>query len=371
MKQTVRSKLQANFPAAAAFARTLLKIPYMRYCFNRPPSSLNAKAAFTPGESADDSDLISRLVHSYKLRSEAPTGQWSDIYLQRHSDIKKAIEDGDRERIEEILRNPVSSDIFYGFDSTAKSLRVGGLRIEDKRAPALTLDSLVTLSEAIGARALAFPENYYVGRIGRIDVDDIIDQIEHHLGQQFVFPNPYPHEYGLASKRGIISYRAPQAIYQAWRMAKLLEGIENPKVLEIGAGLGRTAFYARQFGIRDYTIVDIPVTSLAQGYFLGRTTGDVCLFGEPARREAIKILSPREFLAGSDRYDLVINVDSLTEIGRTSAEEYWTAIKSRSSIFLSINHEANEFTVAQLMQGGDRSPYWMRRGYVEEIAKFD
>jgi SAM-dependent methyltransferase len=371
VKQMVKSLFQTNFPTAFAFARTLLKIPYMRYCFNRPPSSLNAKGAFTSGESADDSDLISRLIHSYKLRSEAPTGQWSEIYLHRHADIKKALEDGDRERITEILRNPVSSDIFYGFDSTAKSLRVGGLRIEDRRAPALTLDSLVTLAEAIGARALEYPENYYVGRIGRINVDEIIDQIERHLGQQLLFPNPYPHEYGLASKRGIISYRAPQAIYQAWRIAKLLKGIENPKVLEIGAGLGRTAFYARQFGVFDYTIVDIPISSLAQGYFLGRTTGNVSLFGEPARQGDIRISSPREFFAGSDRYDLIINADSLTEIGRGSAEEYWTAIKARSSIFLSINHEANEFTMAQLMQGGDRSPYWMRRGYVEEIVKFN
>jgi hypothetical protein len=190
-------------------------------------------------------------------------------------------------------------------------------------------------------------------------------------------PNPFPSEWGLVSSRGIVSFRVPQALYQAWRIAQLLKGIEKPRVLEIGGGLGRTAFYARQFGIRDYTIIDIPVSSLAQGYFLGRTLGEenVSLFGETAADEQVKIMPPGFFLDGTDRYDLVVNVDSLTEIGRVAADQYWSAIEARAKKFLSINHEANEFTVAQLIGEArhitvSRTPYWMRRGFVEEVVEF-
>jgi putative sugar O-methyltransferase len=181
----------------------------------------------------------------------------------------------------------------------------------------------------------------------------------------------------LVSSRGIVSFRVPQALYQAWRIAQLLKGVDKPRVLEIGGGLGRTAFYARQFGIRDYTIIDIPVSSLAQGYFLGRTLGEeqVSLFGETAGAEQVKIMPPGFFLDGTDRYDLVVNVDSLTEIGRVAADQYWSAIEARASKFLSINHEANEFTVAQLISEAghsavSRTPYWMRRGFVEEVVEF-
>lgn len=54
---------------------------------------------------------------------------------------------------------------------------------------------------------------------------------------------------------------------------------------------------------------------------------------------------------------------------RAVAENYVAAIKARASTFLSINHESNAFTVRELI-GGNRYPYWLRRGYVEEVAHF-
>jgi len=373
----VKQTLQKYFPRVLETLRTAMKAPTFRYRYHRRPDSLAALGGYTTGESGDDGHLIDRLIASYSLRVECPSGQWSDIFLGRHGDISEAFSKKDRPRIEEILRNPACSDIFYGFDSTAKSLRVGGLRIEERRAPGLTLDALAALAEAIGVRNMELPENYYVWRINRIHADDVLGQIDDAVGFKVQVPNPFPSEYGMATSRGIVSYRVPQALYQAWRIAQLLEGIEDPKVLEIGGGLGRTAFYARQFGIRNYTIIDIPVSSLAQGYFLGRTLGEesVSLFGENSTEDQIKIMPPGFFLGGAEQYDLVVNVDSLTEIGRAAADQYWSAIRTRTKRFLSINHEANEFTVAQLIKTGthtraSRMPCWMRRGFVEEVVEF-
>lgn len=352
--------------------RTAIKSRAIRHRYNRRLDNLgNANGAFAAGESAEDGALVDRLVASFKSRAEQPTGQWADIYSERHADIRQAIAADDRVGIERILRDPVTSDIFFGFDSTVRSLRAGGLRIEDRHAPRLVLDGLVTFAEAIGARPLEYPENYGLRR-HPIAVEKVLEQIDRALGVALKVPNPYRGEYGLATPRGVVSFRVPQAIYQAWRIARLLDGVEHPRVLEIGGGLGRTAYYACAFGVRDYAIVDIPVSSLAQGYFLGRTLGPeaVALYGEQRRADAIKLLSPAEFMHGGDRYDLVVNVDSLTEIGRQAADEYWGQIRARADRFLSINHEANEFTVTELIAPAraSRTPYWLRRGYVEEFV---
>jgi hypothetical protein len=101
----------------------------------------------------------------------------------------------------------------------------------------------------------------------------------------------------------------------------------------------------------------------------------IALVGESAAEDQIKIMPPGFFIDGTERYDLVVNVDSLTEIGRAGADQYWSAIQSRAAKFLSINHEANEFTVAQLIGQAkpvrtSRMPYWMRRGFVEELVEF-
>jgi hypothetical protein len=373
MRSFLKSLL-LRFPFLLQWARTLLKYPYVSYCFNRPLGSLRTRRTFTRGEQAQDEALVERLVASYRSRSEAPTGQWSDIFLDRHKDIHDSFARDDRARIREILRNPVSSDLMYGFDSTARSLREGGLRLEDRLAPKWTLDALVSFAEAIGARPVEYPENYYAGRIPSIEVETVLAQIERALGIELSFPNPYPAELGLPSTRGVISYRAPQALYQAWRIAQLLAESRTRSVVEIGGGLGRTAYYASLFGITDYTIVDIPVSSLAQGYFLGRTLGPdrISLAGEPMGPSNVKLVPPSAFLGSDQRYALVVNVDSLTELGRPVAEQYCAAIQRQAAAFLSINHEANEFTVGQLLPAhrAYRLPYWLRRGYVEELYRF-
>ncbi|MGQ0594661.1 MAG: hypothetical protein ACT4QB_19110 [Gammaproteobacteria bacterium] len=58
------------------------------------------------------------------------------------------------------------------------------------------------------------------------------------------------------------------------------------------------------------------------------------------------------------------------------ARTYWDQIETRASLFLLINHEANPFRVKDLIYQSrraslvGRAPYWMRKGYVEELVQF-
>ena len=78
---------------------------------------------------------------------------------------------------------------------------------------------------------------------------------------------------------------------------------------------------------------------------------------------------------GNAKYDLIVNVDSLTEMDFSTAKGYWQKIKASTNLFLSINHEANPFRVQDLMAEDSldldvsRGLYWMRRGYVEEVIQ--
>jgi len=349
-----------------------------RYRFHRRSDVLAATRAWASGTSADDSELIDRVVAAYKRSAERFSvegkSEWTHYFNELHKDIHTVIKENRRSEIEEILRNPASSDLLFGFENISRYL-LRGKRLEDRYAPELTLDALTCLAEAVGVRNLENFDDYSRKRPPRIRADDLIDLLERAFGFEILVPNPFPKEYGVLTKRGIMSYRVPQALYQAWRISKLLSGVSNPRVLEIGAGLGRTALYSRQFGIKDYTIIDLPMTTLAQGYFLGRVLGDdsVSLFGETHTnsKERIKILPPECFLKASDRYDLIVNVDSMTEMDVNAARSYWSQIQCRAGVFLSINHESNDFTVRQLIPPDNgwlytRVPYWMRRGYVEE-----
>ena len=141
----------------------------------------------------------------------------------------------------------------------------------------------------------------------------------------------------------------------------------------------RFADYCHRMGLTDYWIVDVPATSLAQGYFLAHALGEerVVLDGEPgayARTDAVKIVNPVRFFADERlKFDVVVNCDSLTELGKDEAIRYFRRTAERAPILFSVNHEVNPFRVVELNQelglfdGVDRRPYWIRNGYVEEV----
>lgn len=325
------------------------------YRYLRRSDALRCESAVSVGETADDEALVDRVIAAY-LRSQPGVGDsiWTEFFRDFHADIDHAFRN-DRAAAARILRDPKTSDLFYGFDNLCKSL---GARLEDHRVPGQALDGLLAFAEALGIRRLENPEAYRLPKPKPVDPDDLLSSIDRALGVTLPVPNPYRGHYGLKTRRGVVTYRVPQAMYQAWRVRELTRRIDHPRVLEIGGGLGLTALYANTFGIRDYTIVDIPISAAAQRYFLGRVGIDA------------KLLTPEEFFSSNDRYDLIVNIDSLTELDRGVAEGYVKAIRERCGTFLSINHENNAFTVRDLFGTGARHPYWLRRGYVDEVFHF-
>jgi hypothetical protein len=325
----------------------------------------------------NDIELVKRVCQAYKssCNTEFGSNWWVTVFGPRKEPVHKALLSGDYEVIQEHFRNPVSNLLFLGFDSlTSERPPVGSDWY--KFESSWTYDNLLMLLEAIGQARHTHPESYDdVSVIDLGSVDDLLSRLDLALGVHVPFPNPYPHEIGLKSSRGLISYRAIQSIYQAWRIKELLHNSPTKKVIEIGGGLGRTAFYSSILGIKDYSIIDIPITSAAQAYFLGRTLGEdhISLYKEPDQTQKIKLLPPESFFSESDEVDLIVNIDSFPEIEEAVVKKYFKWSSRRARWLLSINHETlSPFIVRKIaLESGAKTklryPYWMRRGYVEEL----
>ncbi len=282
----------------------------------------------------DDSELVRRIIAAYRactMKPAEPSGSfWDGIFAEQKHDVHEALILGDVGVVQRLLRDPGKTDLFYGFDYLAVSVKTEEAQIEAIRIK--IYQDLLLLAEVVGARRLWNPED--ARPIPPLpQVEELLGLIDQGLGLPTVFPNPFPGELGLATSRGVISYRAIQALYQAWRIFALVNMDREARVCEIGAGLGRTALYAWRFGLHNYTIVDLPMSCVAQAYFLGRTLGDdaVRLFGEEG--PGISILPPSAFLEAKETYDLVLNVDSLTELDARTAKAYCEAIRDRAGVF--------------------------------------
>jgi len=289
--------------------------------------------------------------------------------------IHEALVLGQKDKVSQVLRKPRETALLFGFENfydQALPRAVDLIDLWEFQAP---YDILRRLAEILGTQRMENPESFYHGLRADIpSIDQLLSEVEVAIGIPIELPNYFVGESGLGTSRGVATYRAFQAIYQAYRIAELVKGNKGARVLEIGGGLGRTAYYAMKFGIRDYTMIDLPMTAVAQSYFLGRSLGEdaIQLYGEN-RNASMRILPPASFFEASDKYDLILNVDSMTEMAYETASSYWQQIRARSPLFLSINHESNDFTVRDLYLASGtrqilRTPYSMRRGYVEELV---
>lgn len=344
---------------------------------HHPYERLDAEPGETARIDADDRRIIERVVAAYRRTPGddfyGRNSMWKSIRDERQRELHGLLAHGRMDDIAEALRNPKDNYLLYGFETLFKEAyeRASSDHAQQQKRAAGAKDHLVRLAEAISALRVENPEGGPWLDNVRWSTADVIELIERKLGFPLAVPWPYGELFGLKTHGGVFGQRMIHAAYCAHRVRLL----GARKVLEIGAGLGHLARYGYLMGIRDYTIVDLPFSSVSQGYFLMRTLGEdaVVLEGEPYNPGAIRILTPAH-LDTQERYDLAVNVDGLTELGRDTAERYLARIFAVSDRFLSINHESNQYTVNELARGRpdlriERFPYWMRNGYVGEIVR--
>lgn len=353
---------------------------------NHPKFVFDFELAISSSTVNCSDEFIKRLANAYTLSvsdfyslqslSVKEATDWEKRFFLNKDNIHSAIyKEHNTETLKTLLSDPYNSELWRGFEMPTKTIRWDSKSPDELNQIGWNnFDKLYRLAEAINAVRIWNPENKLPKEI--LNTDILIKKIEKKLGIDLYFPYPYPHMFGLKTYRGIIGYRTIWGLYCAW----LISRCNAQKVLEIGAGLGWVAYHASKFNVKEYYIVDIPLTALASSHFLGLACGEnnVTLYGEKSRNTSgthYKILPPNAFPT-QKQFDLVINIDSMTEMAKETAENYIKMIKQCTKRFISINHEGNPFTVAELLENDPdvknytRKPFWVRQGYVEEVYEF-
>jgi hypothetical protein len=312
---------------------------------------------------------------------------WTLLLKNELSDLIKTIENGDARKLARVLSELGKNYTWFGGITTG----VDGFNHADKNEQSVAytyFDKLVSLGEALGVLSAETPEFGVAGkwcRNARIEPQKIVDAIEAHLNVEIVPKGGIIHVSGLKTRQGLLHYRHINALYLAVRMRDLTD--LSDAVCEFGGGLGLAALYIHKLGRKNVTLFDLPLVNLISGFFLICSLGAdaVCLEGEPQIESAIKIRAYWNCAALSENsIKLTANQDSFPEIHRGLFDAYMNEI-SRFTVdyFLSINHESESaisggtrhLHVSKLL-GNDarfkrlyRAPYWLRRGYVEELYR--
>jgi hypothetical protein len=268
-------------------------------------------------------------------------------------------------------------------------LRTGEVHRENIRTE--YVDNLVSLSEFLGILDVESPHQRGTwGENLHSDPQALVDAIRAKVGFPPETPAVIGSYFGVRTRDGLVTGRDCCALYAALRLRDIAAdcGVPSPRVCEIGGGMGGVAYFGARLGF-DYTIIDLPLVSMLQGYFLLRALPDVPvqLCGEPeAAGKAVRLLPTYRFATREAQYDLLLNQDSIPEMNREYALGYLREARKRvQHAFLSINQEARALQVESTgarqtvvrdlvaEAGGfrlsSRHRHWLRAGYVEEVYR--
>ena len=310
------------------------------------------------------------------------SAHWEDMYSigDKKNFHKQLIKMSDENFFYEVA-NPSKNDLHFGFGDICKHVlenpRISYFYLNKK-----VYDTIFRLACSIGVRK--FPEVYHFLKFDFDSPDQMLDDIFNELGNESNFPNIFKGEFRLNTKYGVVSFAPIQQMYHAMKILEFskIYQIKSPRVLEIGAGLGLSAYHARNFKIKDYTILDLSLGSLSQAFFFGSTIGKKnIIIGDEIKNydneseefnDKIKLIQSTELELVPDNIDITLNCDSITEMSFEQAQIYIKLVSKKSKYFLSLNHDNNSFVISEIFKNTDfkrlyRVPSWYRQGYNEEL----
>jgi hypothetical protein len=325
--------------------------------------------------------------------SEASTGLvrdndvWTDI-LSRQGTLMAILKALDPQGLAEYLRGAPGRSIFQGVlqgDAESRLLRRNGpyRRLQS----ALTVDRFLSLMEAIGAIAVQNPAQGQWG-FDRVELDYVrlMTTLDAICGVEVVVPQIFDGVFVTTIGGRVFNGVDLMAIDSALRIRRVLRASSSTRILEIGAGSGRTAYWCLRLGLGPVQIIDLPHVALAQAWYFAKTLpdGDLHLFGEPPAPNARVSIFPDSALdqVANRNVGLVFNQDSFAEMSVSAFNRYSRWIEASDCEFLvSTNHEseaayaieARQLNPSRLLQTShffrllDRQQNWIRRGYVDEI----
>lgn len=334
----------------------------------------------------EDTKLCERLIDSYHrslglYEREITEGLWSWVVNSHQTNLTAALERRDAKELARLLSGMFREKFMWGI-SLGVLYAEGHNRLSEKLWSLKYLNALVSLAEYLGVVRTECPEQGVIAYALSDGAEKLISRVEEVLGISMDVPRVgAPH--GIRVGRTLVTCDSPEHLYVAARAHRLM-GLflkESTKdVAEIGAGYGGTAYWMVRLGVRSYTIIDLPTTNVLQGYYLSKALGEgqVSLYGEEKR--GVAVLPTRAIKTITEpAFDLIINENSMPEMPASAVDEYLRWIEQTGRLFYSYNQEAfspwgdtpqvlvPEAATRHGFRLLERSPSWIRRGYVESV----
>ncbi|MBT6716887.1 MAG: putative sugar O-methyltransferase [Nitrospina sp.] len=345
----------------------------------------------------EDIHLCERLIKAYKLvslektRTENKTSAlWAGGLREKYGKLSSVLESGDPKILASTLSSMFREQFVYGLaygDLFKHSTSTLGNKIWSLKYR----DDLIALAEYLGVVRNESPQQGRIAPTLNENLDSLVKNIESHLKISMNFPDVGA-PYGILANGSLIAMEHPEHIYAALRLhhaiTNYLDEDNNKKLhlVEIGGGYGGLGHWIRALGrtpLQSYTIIDLPMVNVLQGYFLSKAfhPSDVCFFGESPTTETLyHVLPTISFESISHSVDILINENSMPEMTDQIVEGYIRTAKDKvTGMFFSYNHEAfatasgvHHVLVSEIVNrvGGfermARNVSWVRNGYVEE-----
>lgn len=349
----------------------------------------------------DDILLCQRLIASYskatqdRAKIENNTSRlWSEGIKKHCGKIICVLESENEKELARILASMFREDFVYGLasgsliDNAHSSL---GAKIWSMKYQ----DNVVGLAEYLGVVRTESTQQGLKAYSLKDGLNYVVAKIEAAIGISIDFPD-IGAPYGVKTHNSLITMEHPEHLYVALRINRAIRDYLKDKenqvlnLVEIGAGFGGLAYWImklKKIKANTYTIIDLPLINVLQGYFLVQAFGAsaVKLYGEtPDNAATIFILPNFAFEAEIENdIDVLINENSMPEMSETIVQNYIMYAKKRlSGIFFNYNHEAYSVVygkpqvfVPEIVErvGGfirlSRDASWVRSGYVEEVYK--
>jgi hypothetical protein len=342
-----------------------------------------------------DLELCRRLIAAYSEASErdpvtrSKEDMWSWIFSARQRELAETLQRGDAAALGELMASMFQEDFVLGMASGPILGHVHS-KLGSRIWCLVIFDALVSLAEALAVVPVENPLQGSTGVAFEAGVGELFLELERVLGFRLDFPDVGA-PCGLETEGRLITPDTPDQIYAAVRLSQAIhlhlnrepDGASSLRVVEIGGGYGGMCYWflQRQEAAAHYTIVDLPIVNVIQGYFLARALGSerVSFYGEPSAE--VKIVPNFALAEVETPCDVLANKDSMPEMPHGAMVEYleWAAMNCEG-LFYSYNQEAGaEFlgeaqgvvheavTEMGRLQRLRRDESWVRRGYVEEI----
>lgn len=310
-------------------------------------------------------------------------GMWS-FAKESHDVLVRCCLDRDQAQFDRLMCRIAESSLVVGFMhyfSHEEIVASDGCR---KIEALHCVDKLISLTEYFAAVPVLNPQQGY----WHVEDPAFLQHLEAGFGSDGVVVAPPAAgggAFGLATNLGVYTIKDCYGRYTAAKALATCEQHALDRVLEIGAGLGFSAYYALKTGTLPYTLYDLPAVSLMQAHFCMRSLGEEAVFldGEiDDHRHGVMLRPFWRVEREASTNALWLNQDSLPEIDINFARGYLRHIATTErGCFLSINQES---CATDLVGGSQhrvpllaaaeprlrrryRARDFLRLGYVEEL----